>query len=329
MHSSTSSFRTELRVLAVVVACLAVGEAFCRVVVPRFSEESRLLSALPARGRALGQAPGLRVLVLGDSLTVMGLQREPFLARLAQLGGPKVSLEVVAMRGSDIAEWRWLFSEFFADEGARPDVVIVNAAARTLTDQHTIELGRLATFCRASNCIDILRDDLKDFGQRVEFLQSWVFRSFAGRSRIRTTVLTRLVPYYKQGRTWVNNQVRGLPGGGAQTASGCSYDRLERFLQLARREGVKVIVVYMPAGGEYPLDAGQLRVLAESVATVVDCRLPPCLASGDYFDGVHMTDRAAGRFSAYLAERLAGDLRRLAPRRQPALHHRNTLTHIR
>ena len=192
MLSSTSnsrpSFRQELRVLAVVALVLLISEIGLRIVEARSSHEYRSIAALPHIAEKFATDSSLpSVLIIGNSLANDGLNPDIFMHEIKATLQTKPVFDLVALPGSEMCQWYWLFKAHFIDTGRHPDIVVISAA--TFSDSPRITISRLAALTHRGCYADLMNSDLPAFEERAAFVHSLVFRSFAGRDRIQKSVL--------------------------------------------------------------------------------------------------------------------------------------------
>ena len=304
MSSSTSSFRTELKVLCAVALLFAASELGVR----RLEKSASTDLKVPAVARSLAEGGGVRVLVLGNSLIRGGLELELFRRELGEQGARGVRVERVSPLNTLVGDWYYVFKHHFVDARRVPDVLVVCFAAGHLQDA-PIKRTLIARY--HSGAVDIpqiFADDVKDFDGRVEFLLSAAFASYAYRTNVSRRVLDALVPHYPESAERINKALRAeadeRPGAGQPT-----YRRLEKLVRAARGLGVRVILVAMPVGFSYQLDPGVERLAEDAGALLLDTRAVPGLGADGYDDGLHMNQSGAAVYSRFLAHRLAQHLK--------------------
>jgi len=302
MPSSTSSFRGELKILAMIVGVLAVCEIAVRLFAVRFSGDLRQTYALPATADRLAAAKGRRVLVVGNSLTVYGFDAKAFGEAYAARTGGDAHVEVEAFRGSETCEWYYLFRRFFAAPGKVPQLLILPLNVESVRDLPRVEIGRLVYFCDGSDVPDVLRRDLHGFGDRAEFLHAYTFASFANREKVRKTAFDMIIPRHQAGERKIH--VARLAARRAGKRPAFTYDRLIRLIRLAAEHNVTVLGVAMPSQSGYELDPVLLKTLAAEKASFVDLRDAPGLTRAHFRDPVHLNEQGAALVTQTLVERL-------------------------
>jgi hypothetical protein len=315
MSSSTSSssrlsrgLRRELLVVTVALSVLATSELLFRVVAPRVSADLAALQAIPARAAKLAAAPGMSILVLGNSLAIRGFRQETFLADLRRKG-VDATCETIALPAAEMCEYSRILEHEFIQPGYAPDLVLV-LTGPAIWDAQRIHVERLAAVCGLRNAPQIMREEPFTFEQRACYLHACLSPSFAHAGRLRQALLSRLLPEYGRATDWYRETLMSLRERGSPQRT---YERLRRLGQLAAASRLEVVVVLMPFADRYELPPPAAAALRGSGLRVLDCRDVPGLEAADYTDGVHMNEAGAALFTPALARRLAPALALTAP----------------
>jgi hypothetical protein len=302
MSSSTSSFKTEWKVVVSVALVLLAAEVTMRLETSRFSEELRLLGSLPTAGDPHTE-PGTRVLILGNSLTRCGIDervlRDSF---LSPEGTPPVRFNKVAFNGTSALEWNRILTRYFIRVGNAPDWLIMPFGTTALQDVRRPDLGRLALLCGPDDFWDTLANDLEP-AQFGLYLHSYVFYSFANRSRIRLVVLKNLLPDYATStiRLWSAQ----APGAAGADPPPPSYRMLKQLLAEGASHRIRIALVAMPRDEDYEIDP-QIRDAADAAkAILVDMRHVDGIAAEDFTDGIHLSPAGGKKFTRAFVRRLA------------------------
>jgi hypothetical protein len=305
MSSSTSSFRAELKVLAVVAAVLLSCEAAIRLGERWLSKDLDHISQIPAISQQLSQGAGVRLLFLGNSLTRKGIDPQVLTPILERQWKTTIQAERVFPGATAIPEWYYAFKHYFVDRGRLPDVLVLSFAEGMLQDDQLLRPALIAHFYSdVSDAPLIFAQDIPEFGDRVEFLLSEVSASFVNRNRVEARVLKGLIPHYQETAEQINGSLNARRAE-QRSQMRPAYHRLERLLQLARDHRVQVILVAMPVQAPYLLDPQIVTVAQAAGATLVDCRAVPGLGQERYEDSMHMNAAGAAIFSEALARQLA------------------------
>jgi hypothetical protein len=306
MSLSTSSFRTEAKVVALVLLVLLGCELVVRTREQYLSLDLKHIGQIPAISQSMTEGPGLRVLFIGNSMTRYGVDASTFEREMKAQGVGPLRVEKVFPDATGLPDWYYAFKHYFVDAGHLPDVLIVGFASKDLQDDYAVEPTRLARYYSSSRDMpEIFSRDVLDFDSRVQFLLSSVSSSFANRNRVRTRVLDALVPYYRDTAQQLNRDMKTGRSGNAATAPH-SYQRLERFIQLASQKGVRVIFVAMPLRDAYTLDPLVQKIVEDDGMTFVDCREVAGLGRESYIDEMHLKPEGATVYTQFLARQLAG-----------------------
>jgi hypothetical protein len=319
MSSSTSSFKIEARVIALVLLVLLGCELFVRTREQSLSLDLKHIGEIPAISQKMTEGPGLRVLFIGNSMTRYGVDTETFEREMKAQGVGPLHIEKVFPDATGLPDWHYAFKHYFVEAGHLPDVLIVGFAARDLQDDYAVEPTRLARYYSSSRDIpEVFSQDVTDFDGRVAFLLSSLSSSFANRSRVRTRALDALIPYYRDTAQQLN---RDMKTGQARSAAQSShtYKRLERFITLAGEKGVRVIFVAMPLREAYTLDPLVQKTVEDGGMTFVDCRQVTGLGRESYVDEMHLKPEGAAVYSQFLARQLAGGFNRTSQKDQRLL----------
>ena len=245
MSSSTSSFKTELKVLACVGLVLLSVELVFRLAGHHLSGDLKKVRDLPAQAERMANGDGVKALMLGNSLIITGFDRKDFSDELRRQGVDPFTLSVVAFHNSDTTEWYRLFRHNFVEADSIPDAVIVSTRLEHYWDEPAAHVDRIALYTPISSSLDIMREDNLTAEDRMTLLQSQLFTSFARRNGTRFQVLDTLIPHYEEQTEWVHDQIyRGPVGAEGRVDRG--FSRIERLLRLAADYGVQAILVLMP-----------------------------------------------------------------------------------
>src|SRR5687767_1062645 len=122
MSSSTSSFRTELKVLALVVAALAACELVVRLREQALSLDVRHIRQIPEISARLAQGEGLRLLFIGNSMTRYGVEPEILGREITAQGIAPLRIERVFPDATALPDWYYAFQHHFVAPDRPPDV---------------------------------------------------------------------------------------------------------------------------------------------------------------------------------------------------------------
>jgi hypothetical protein len=311
MSSSTSSFRNELRVVAVVLLVLLAGEFFVRAFERSLSLDVTHIRHIPEISRKMTEGRGTRVLFISNSMIRYGVdpgifEREMEARRLGPLSVGRVFPDATAL-----PDWYYAFKHYFVDTNRLPDVLIVCFAAKDLQDDVPPVPARLAhNYTSASDIPELFSHDLPDFDHRADFLLADVSSAYANRMRVRTRVLDDLIPNYRESAQVMNRTQKAMKKNAgvdeaAHSSAAPSYQRLQRLMSLARSHNVRVIFVAMPLREEYALDPQIQRIVEADGMSFFDFRAVDGINQVSFVDEMHLTPGGASVYSEFLARQLA------------------------
>ncbi|HEY6188752.1 MAG TPA: hypothetical protein VIW80_13935 [Pyrinomonadaceae bacterium] len=309
MSSSTSSFRNELRVVAVVLLVLVAGEFVVRVCEKSLSLDVTHIRQIPEISKKMTESRGTKVLFISNSMIRYGVdpgifEREMEARRLGPLSVGRVFPDATAL-----PDWYYAFKHYFVDTNRLPDVLIVCFAAKDLQDDLPPVPARLAhNYTSASDIPELFSHDLLDFDNRADFLLADLSSAYANRMRVRTRVLDDLIPNYRESAQVMNRTQKAMKksaGVDNDASSAPRYQRLQRLISLARSHNVRVIFVAMPLREEYALDPQIQRIVETEGMSFFDFRAVDGINQVSFVDEMHLTPGGASVYSEFLARQLA------------------------
>jgi len=309
MNSSTSSFKTELRVLAVVLVALLAMEAWAR------REETRMYDSKMVRGIPRETAPFSSIqkkgtLFLGNSLFRDGLDADVLNAALKTDRNPVFKL---AASGSSIAEWYYYFNTYFVRPQRVPELVVVGFGLSHLDDQHSVPAERLGGYCcDVQDAPRVFSEDVYDFGERVEFLEGMALSSVANREWLRHRFLSRAIRGYAEVSQEMQTVLRKPSK--AKVVAPPTYQRFVRFIDSVRQQDARLILVAMPATFQYAINAEVVTTAREKGVTILDLRNVAGIYPKHFKDHTHLTPEGAAIFSRQLAKQVQQQAAAVAPR---------------
>jgi hypothetical protein len=306
MNSSTSSFRSELKVILVVVVLLACVEVGLRLIETRLSLDIANIKTFPGIASRLANSQEPTLLFFGNSMTRKGVDTEVIQEVFEQARRP-VPLERSFADDTVMVDWYYIFKHFYSGEAA-PDVMVVGFASDNLEDvpiraEQPRRIGRY--FSSLGDTPELFRYDLTTLGERTEYLLSRNLVSFANRERVRKRLLVEIIPNYQTFANDLNTQ--GLNT--SEQAVGIvkqtvSYTRLERFINLASSQETKLVFVAMPNKAFYNLNPELVTVFKKHDVAFIDVREIPEITADKFEDNLHLTAEGATIYSSYLAAQL-------------------------
>jgi hypothetical protein len=306
MFSSTSSSRAELKVVAVVLLVLVGSEVLLRFGEPSLSLDVKHIQQIPAISQSLVAAKGTRILFLGNSQVRAGIDPNLIEQELKTMGVAPVHIERVFPDATSLPDWDRAFKHFFISQARLPEVLVLCFSDIALQDNNAVDPVRLGHYYSSPGEMpEILDQDLHDFDSRAEFVLASLSFSFANRMRVRTRALDLMVPGYRDSAQRIN---RDMKRSHSSTVVQNSYDRLARFLALAREQGVRTIVVAMPQPIRYSLDPQIKQTVEQAGMSFLDCRDVDGISAASFADEIHLATRGAAIYSRFLGRELAGPI---------------------
>lgn len=278
------------------------------------SKDFRRFAGYPEKARHLEAADGVRVALMGNSATDRGVDLTTLHQTFAA-NGARVTADLFVADQSRINTWQFMLQKYFVTPGLHPDWVVLTFYEDDLQDGNAIEIGRLAQFfTTVRDWPAVFALDLPEWSQRIEFMLSSFWATFAANERIRERALEAMIPDFRDyaGATnstiYAHNRRRFGPAAAAQARS-TTYV-LERLLRTAREHGLRLAFVAYPtrldAGRQPYAIAPQVKATLDAAgAPLLDLRHVPGLEGGAlYDDEVHLTEAGRVPYSKALADAL-------------------------
>jgi hypothetical protein len=308
MSSFISSFKTEWKVLLVVLVVMGGAELRELWVNAHRPYESKLLREFPAMADRLAAQKGTRVVLLGNSLTQVGYNMPLLQSQMQANGNAEMNILNISQTGSAPAEWYHNFARLFVRRGDAPDVVVINMSPDGIADAVPMgyRIGWLAHETDWQDLPEVLGKDLGEVEVDGQYLMACVSPLYADRWDVRFETLWRITPDIKAGMAWVNSaQLTVARSKHAAAPKPPTHSLLLRMLALAKTNHTRVILVAMPARERYEIDPALPGILKfDDNAVLMDCRSIPGLNAADFSDGWHLNAQGAEMFTAYMAKEL-------------------------
>ncbi|MCA9046978.1 MAG: hypothetical protein KDA69_21795, partial [Planctomycetaceae bacterium] len=175
--SSGEVLTNELKVIAVLALLLLACEFGLRIGADSLSKDVAHLHHFADASKRLASTsrdPDVqKVLFLGNSTTRFGVDGEEFVSILHQQTDVPVVWEKVNPDNTALAEWYYLYKNFFHSPDVRPDVVVLGFEAMHLRDSPSDHPTRLAQFyCNKKDWPELTHFDLPNFESRMNFIAS-------------------------------------------------------------------------------------------------------------------------------------------------------------
>jgi len=308
----TRPLRTEWRVLGVVALCFLMLELGFRLRGDVLSKDISHLRSFDAISRDLAAGPDddLRVLFLGNSLTRYGVDQGLFAELVSEGSEKQLRTAKVNPDNTALADWYYAYQSYFDTPERVPDVVVIGFEGGHLRDAPSHHPDRLAYYyCRGSQPAELGQFDVKTFEERAYFTLCSLSAAFANRDRIQRRVLDMVIPSYRAGMDELNLRMTADADNTEENEP--SYERLLKFVAMAERNQVQVILAAMPVPEHYEFDQALLDVVHSTSAVLIDCREVPGIEKAMFFDGLHMDDDAARLYTTALADKSEPYLSRL------------------
>ena len=305
MSSSTSSFRGELKVVAVVLLVLAGSEVVLRLSEQLLSRDVKHFQELPAISQSLAAGKGERILFMGNSQVRAGIDPNVVEQALKTEGVAPVHIERVFLDSTSLPDWNRAFRHYFVGTSQLPEVLVLCFSDIALQDNSGIDPSRLGHYSSPGEMPEILDQDVREFESRAEFILASLSYSFADRMRVRTRALDLIVPGYRDSAQRINRDMK-REHSGMMTQK--SYRRLSGFLAMAKEHGVRVVVVAMPQPVIYALDPQIKSVVNVAGMNFIDCRNVDGISPASFADEMHLATGGAIVYSRFLGRELASPI---------------------
>ena len=312
MNSSTSSFKhTEWKVLAVVAIAFLAFETVARRFAPVLDYDREHIHAFPEVVEEMSRDERPRILILGNSLLMHGVDSALFEKELAQATSASCSVTKITPVGTAIRDWNYLYDTYFTERDTHPDVVVVGFVAHHVPDQYELKMRRLARhFCSLNNLRDCLREEGQSFDMQALGLFSHFSALYGDQPEWQWIVSPAVIPEF--GRSV--RKINGLLDIEAERAAALNatpaprtYRRLSRLMETFRAHGVKAYFVPMPQPEIWDFDPKAAEAIASRGATLIDARAIPGMTQSAFPAGYHHGDTGSIRFTSFLARALADD----------------------
>ena len=309
------AIRNEWKVIAVVLCGVLFAEVGLRLGERRLSKDLDHLHEIPALAEkaAASSSDAVRVLFLGNSMMRYGIDSETF--ELAAREAAPVPLQITRIHpdATKIADWYYLFRNYFYERRQQPDVLIVGFQGDQLADQPTQHPERVARFygCALEDLDALIRWDLGTFEETCGFGLSTMSAAYVNRERLQARVLDTIIPHYRESFQRMNSA--RLPDSSTDfpmfadpdvASAAPTYARLQEFVEMIRSSGVRAVFVAMPVVRDYDIDPEAVAILNAGAIPLIDCREVPELTAEHLPDGIHLNEEGAVRYSYHLAASL-------------------------
>jgi len=300
----------EWKVVATMAVFTVVLEVAASLSGPALGPDRTHIHAIPAIAEGLHGKPAPRVLVLGNSLTMWGVDMDRLQHELTARHPAEVHLGKVYPVGTDLVDFHYLPRRYFTDPGLAPDVVVVGFVAHHIDDRPAKRHRRLGRhFTSLQAMPELFSHELLSFERRAENVLSHLFASF-GDQLLWKEIILHCVPEMPAGSRDVDRKLERIADALAESRGEApTFHRLERYMELLRGHGVDAIFVAMPLPEVWDMDQKLPRTVRDAGMTFVDARSIEGLTPAHYQDGYHLAADGAAIYSRFLAARIAERLR--------------------
>jgi hypothetical protein len=290
----------------VVLAIVGGLEAATRCVLAPASNDFRSFFTYPGKAAALDASPGLRIAVVGNSTARSGVDGDELGKLMTTALDRPVTASLFVADSAEVTTWHFMLRRFFWRPRLKADMVVLLYYGDGLFDSREPEIGRLAQFFTTPADIPgLFRDYLPRLGQRLEYLASACWMTYAARDRLRERTLKALVPdhalYSRRLNDWQYAHRR--PAALSQP----SFHKLGRLIAEARANGMRVVVVALPTAPsrQYEVPDALVATVEEAGMTFLDDHFIPALAPDLFPDGLHLADEGKSIYTRLLAAELS------------------------
>jgi hypothetical protein len=298
MTSSTSSFRSERKVIVSVVGVLVVVAVCLHFGEPWLSQDLRHINQIPAIVKGLELSPAPRILFLSNSLTHANIQPEIISSTLDTAGFPIVSIGRIFPDDTNIADWIYVYRRYIPP-ALKLDLLVISFANNQLADT-TPNFERIGGYGGLSSVREAFSADIFSLDGRVRYLLGATSGLWLNRERVQLRLLV-LVPGYKTLASRINNSQQNTTGQG----SGATFNRLARFLRTVTKDATQVVFVAAPLPAHYDLPDDLRRTIRAFGAELFDMQGFEQPGPDEWPDGYHLSPQGAARFSKVLAQKIA------------------------
>lgn len=309
--STSNSKKNKIKLLLAVLLIFSTIEVFTRTIIFHASKDFARFDNYPALSRDLTNSEGIKIALVGNSLTQRGVNLDILSQDLKQSEEKKFIAKMFTADASKINTWHFMINHYFWKPKRKPDYFLVHFYEKNLQDGNAIETGRLAQFFTTpSDWPDLFRLDITNPGEQVEFGISSFWATFAARERLRERVLGIAVPHFKDFTSETNGvNFRMGKKNQAQKQYPVRYEALQRLLHKAKQEGSHFCFIAFPTQPTtdplpYSLDPEAERLIREAEMEFIDLRHVTGLELKHYADEIHLTPEGAAIYSHALATAL-------------------------
>ncbi|MDB4537348.1 hypothetical protein N9230_01905 [Akkermansiaceae bacterium] len=297
-----TSFRQELKVLAVLVCFLAGLEMIALSISNTLDDDRAHIAEFDAIVGGLG--PEKRGAVLGNSLLLHGFDEEQFARE-----SPEFSVIKITPVATAVLDWGHLYERYFLNSDKYPEHLFIGFVAHHVDDSEPAKLRRLSRHFVDAESLPYLWDrEGFDFHQRVQSMLAHTTSLIGDQPAHRERVLDYFIDWYRLGlrtnQEWVTGEVEEL---GERPSS---YARMERFVELVKSMGVQLWLIPMPQPDYWAIDPQLLELIEKNELGLLDARSIPGMSEEDFSDGYHLGASGAEKFTRWFAGEVSAKVTR-------------------
>lgn len=307
MHSSTSSFRTELKVIAAVLCVLAACELAVRIASPYLDSDRIHIAEFPDISKKLAQSTSPRVLFLGNSLTRSGVDMDIVREELVRRGQNNASIAKIVPVGTVVTDWHYIFEKYFSDVDQCPDIVVIGFVRHHIPDSRDLKCRRLGRyFCEVNHLAEIFEYDVAALSKRTEVLLSRFWATYGEQSLVQERIYDSFIPNYRSATRKINKLLLADEEKKNEHLENPkrTYHRLKRIAELLKKNNTHGIFVAMPLPDVWELDADVAKTVRQCGMTFIDGRKIPGMKNEDFRDGYHLGQNGAKIYSQFIAGKI-------------------------
>jgi hypothetical protein len=291
-----TSFRQELKTLAVLVCFLAGLELIARMVSESLDDDRAHIAQFDELVGELGEKKGA---VLGNSLLLHGLNLEQFAQE-----SPDFSTIRVTPVSSAVLDWGHLYERYFLRGEELPEHLFVGFVAHHVDDSEPAKLRRLSRhFVSTGSLSQLWERERFDPHQRAQSGLSHVSALIGDQPAHRERVLDYFIDWYRLGlrtnQDWVTGEVE------SSVERQSSFERMTRFVDMVQAGGTRLWIIPMSQPAYWELNSGLLELIEKKGVGLMDARSIPGMTADDFSDGYHLGESGAEKFTKWFAKEIS------------------------
>lgn len=308
-------------IVAIVLVFGAV-ELGMRVMEDKLSLDLKHINVIPSIVEDLDRQPAPHIVFLGNSLTRVSVQTKVIM----EVWPEAPSMARIHPDDTTLLDWHYVYQRYLGKAQLRPNLIVVSFVRSQLDDHQELHIDRLGSHFAGFQFVrEVFKHDVRETGDRMEFLLAGLFCTMANRERVQDRVLAS-IPGYKELAKAINRSVRAKTDKPVTPSGAHSHTRLQRFLAAARAHGDKLLFVAIPLPISYRIAEELRAAIQEGGASLIDMQDVEPLTSRDFPDGYHLSEEAAPRFSRALGRAMAENEFVQAALRGSTAHYRSFQT---